>query len=200
MVETEARDRNATSKAASDRSLEERRFSFEKIGIAVTVFGAILASIELYSRFKFEPEGKRADQTLTFMERFDSDRLVSARREINALLDAADEFIDENIEANELTDSGEDTETVVDLLLVEFFFRSESGDVSEPLVQVVSFFGQLQVCIETELCDRSTAHDFLDTYASTFWQRFEPVVERARTEGRPGFASEMERFVLAIEK
>lgn len=200
MAETKAQDGEATSKVEPGRSLEERKFSLEKIRIAIFVFGAILALITLYYQVKVEPEGKRTNQTLAFMERFRSDRLDSARGEIEALLAAADEFINENIGANELTDLDKDEETVVDLLLVEFLFRSESGDVSEPVVQVVSFFGELQVCIEAELCDRSSAHEFLDTYASTFWRRFEPVVKHARTEGRPDFASKMERFVLAMEK
>lgn len=197
MVETTAQDDEGQREVESGRGLKERKFRLEP---TILVVGAIVGLITLYFQVVVGPKGERAAQTLTFVERFDSDRLVSARRQINALLNSADEFIDDHIEAYELIDLGEDSETVVDLLLVEFFSRSESGDVSDSLLQVVSFFGELQVCIEAELCDRSSAHEFLDAYASTFWRRLEPVVEHTRSEGRPAFASKMERFVLAIEK
>jgi hypothetical protein len=145
------------------------------------------------------------EQCVRFLERFDGDRLAASQRRVDELVAIADDAAERGLagmptESPGVAPTGKQRALLHDRLFVEAIMASKPGngvDVPAPIQDITSFFNGLEVCVEQKLCDRRTAHAFLDGYAASFWQAYGPLVRYARDTNHPHFASGMERFVLA---
>lgn len=170
--------------------------------IAEVVSAMVLAASAIAAVYQYwiARADRHVEQTFAFIERFDGDRLAAAQRMVDDLAGNAGQstaikmasYEDTGMEQSEL-------EPIEDRIFVEAVLsqagEKAAGDVPPALLEVTSFFNGLQICIEEGLCDRSTAHAFLDTYAASFWQTYEPIIEHVRGKDRPHFAEGIERFL-----
>ena len=173
----------------------------EVIGVAILALSAIAAVYQYW----VARGDKHVEQTFAFVERFEDDRLVAAQRAVDDLAGRAGKTVEQQIAAYEQSGaSPAELRTISDRLFVEAVLAQADarvvGDVPTPVLEITSFFNGLQICIEEELCDRSTAHAFLDTYAASFWLTFEPVILHMRGKDRPKLAEGLERFLDAAEE
>lgn len=174
--------------------------------VAEVVSAMILAlsAIAAVYQYWIARADRHVEQTFAFIERFDSDRLAAAQRTIDDLAGNAGQAIAAQVATYEQAGMAQDeVDTISDRLFVEAVLsragEKAAGDVPPALLEVTSFFNGLQICIEEGLCDRSTAHAFLDTYAASFWHTYNPVIRHVRGQDRPKFADGMERFLKSAE-
>lgn len=176
-------------------------------GELAEVFSAVilaLSAIAAVYQYWVARADRHVEQTFAFIERFDDDRLALAQRKVDEISGSAGDAIAKQVDG--YAQAGlpkEEIEPIADRLFVEAVLRQtaagQSGDVPTALLEITSFFNGMQICIEQGLCDSATAHAFLDPYASSFWQTFEPVIVHVRSRDRPLFANGMERFIKAAE-
>lgn len=158
-----------------------------------------LSAIAAVYQYWIARADRHVEQTFAFIERFDGDRLAQAQRQVDDISGKAGVGVEDKIVAYqgaELPPTALDE--VRDRLFVEAVMAQTGGDsedIPDALLEITSFFNGLQICIEEGLCDRSTAHAFLDTYARSFWFTFDPVILHVRARDRPRFAEGMERFL-----
>lgn len=175
--------------------------------IAEVVSAMVLAASAIAAVYQYwiARADRHVEQTFAFIERFDSDRLAAAQRAVDDLAGKAGQVTAGRIAAYEATGMEQRDVTVIsDRLFVEAVLaqadENATGDVPAALLEITSFFNGLQICIEEGLCDRSTAHAFLDIYAASFWQTYDPVIRHVRDMDRPHFAKGLERFLKAAEE
>lgn len=175
--------------------------------IAEVVSAMVLAASAIAAVYQYwiARADRHVEQTFAFIERFDGDRLAAAQRAVNDLAGKAGQVTAGRIAAYEATGMEQRDVTVIsDRLFVEAVLaqadEKATGDVPAALLEITSFFNGLQICIEEGLCDRSTAHAFLDIYAASFWQTYDPVIRHVRDMDRPHFAKGLERFLKAAEE
>lgn len=196
------RRRKAAGASKSGHSAGLRLAEFaEVLGVAILALSAIAAVYQYW----VARGDRHVEQTFAFVERFESDRLASAQRSVDDLAGRAAKAIENQVGTFEQAGvSGEELRLVSDRLFVEAVLAQAdvkaTGDVPSPILEITSFFNGLQICIEEQLCDRATAHAFLDTYASSFWQTFEPVILHVRAQDRPKLAEGLERFLKSAEE
>lgn len=173
----------------------------EVIGVAILALSAIAAVYQYW----VARGDRHVEQTFAFIERFEEDRLVTAQRSVDELAGRAAQTVASQMVVYEKSGlSQTELRTISDRLFVEAILAQadakSAGDIPASILEITSFFNGMQICIEESLCDRSTAHAFLDTYAASFWQTFEPVIVHMRTQDRPRLAEGLERFLKSAEE
>lgn len=182
-----------------------QKTSLGEIAEVVSAMILALSAIAAVYQYWIARADRHVEQTFAFIERFDNDRLAAAQRSVDDLAGNAGQSIAAQLAAYEAAGMDRrEVDAFADRLFVEAVLaqagKKAAGDVPPALLEITSFFNGLQICIEEGLCDKSTAHAFLDTYAVSFWQTFEPVILHVRGKDRPRFADGMERFLKSIEK
>lgn len=176
------------------------RTSLGEIAEVVSAIILALSAIAAVYQYWIARADRHVEQTFSFIERFDGDRLSAAQRAVDDLAGNAGQTIAARVAAYEAAGVAQaDVDVLSDRLFVEAVLAQAgdevAGDVPPQVLEITSFFNGLQICVEEGLCDRSTAHAFLDTYAASFWQTFGPVIRHVRAKDRPHFADGMERFL-----
>lgn len=162
-----------------------------------------LVGAVMFGAFQFWQQ--RADakvgRTLDLIEQFDAEEYAAARARLDEFATNADAAWQKQDQATK--DLIADKQGAQNRLLVTAVNDQGEGLPPRPapaFERVVSFIGGLQVCIEQKACDAPTAHAFLDRYSTGVWDRFSPVIDDQRRQQRPGYGSEMERFVRAARR
>lgn len=166
--------------------------------VSLAISAVVATGEYLSSRRDFHVE-----QTLNFLERFSSDRLVIAQRDVERIAQTAGAATEERLADPALANlPPAELKVARTRLFVQLVLSGDApklGKLPPSIVDITSFFNGLQACIENEVCDEATAHAFFDTYALSFWQVFGAVAAVERSTHRPKFAGGMERFVNAAK-
>lgn len=136
-------------------------------------------------------------QTFALVDKFEGDRQTAAQ--VEAITRAADAAANARLGREDKAAWTEAERALLrDRLFVEAVLASRpdhAGDVPDTILNVMSFFDEIQICVEQGLCDATTAHAFLDPYADSLWTAYAPVTRYMRAGRRPHFAEGLERFV-----
>jgi hypothetical protein len=161
---------------------------------------ALASAIAATGNFWITRNDMRVDRTLRLAERFDSEPLAAAQKDIAIISARA---------AASIREADEDPAALVGLspqelkaqrdglIVAAAYVETGTGqtDLSSSMRQVVGFFDGLDVCVERRACNAGAAHAFFDGYAIAFSETFAPVIAYERANRRPGFGRGMERFV-----
>ena len=163
-----------------------RKFAFV-IDIVVKT-GTILAVIFGFNQYLMARQDMRVNRSLSLVERFNSDteragkaRALATkvwwdnRKQIERLVRSpADEF---------------DKHRGNLVYKVLYMGGAKSEAIQYALIDLLDFFGELEVCVESRLCDEETAVDFFGPYADGYWLLYADEIEANRTmNNRLGFA------------
>jgi len=69
--------------------------------------------------------------------------------------------------------------------------------LGEDIDRVQGFFGELQICIEANLCDKKTADSYFINYATRFYCLHKPFIQANRKNYDSSYALKAEEFVTA---
>ncbi len=195
--------RRAAQKDAANAS--KNSISYGEVAEVISAIVLALSAIAAVYQYWIARADRHVEQTFKFIERFDGDRLAAAQRAVDDLAGNAGKSIAENTSAYQAAGLPQsEISELTDRLFVEAVLaqaeQKATGDVPSSMLEVTSFFNGIQICIDEGLCDKSTAHAFLDTYAASFWQTFVPVIRHVRKTDRPHFAEGLERFLEAKDQ
>lgn len=133
-----------------------------------------------FSVFQFlvYQQAERVKYTFTYVERYDGEPLLTARRRIS---DAIRDHEDKIAQLNTARMSPE-AASRVKIRLASFLVNDANAGngIAREIDQVVGFFNGLEVCIGEQLCDAKVADAFLATQAQTLWINFGPYIEGRR--------------------
>lgn len=165
------------------------------VGGALAMASAIAAA----GGFLITRNDLRVERTLRLFERFDSEALLAAQKDLAAISAKATSLV-ERIDESPGLDGLSPEELGAQrakLIVAAAYVKTESGqdDLASSVGQVVGFFDGLNICVERAACDADTAHAFFDGYAVAFWETFGPVIAHERANRRPGFGRGMEEFI-----
>lgn len=189
--------RRRARRAVSDRPLAPTTLMeiFQIIGGGLALAGALAAVVN----FWITRNDMRVERTLHFVERFDSDALLAAQKDIAAISAKAQVTLEDGDKDSSLAQlPADELESLRARVIVAAAYSQADGgsaDLASSVGQVVGFFDGLSICVKQHACDSATAHAFFDNYATAFWRTFTPVIEYERANRRPGFGREMEAFV-----
>jgi hypothetical protein len=168
---------------------------------AITVAFAALGIASAAWKYDRSRVDRRVDETFKFIDAFDGQHLSAAQRSIDRITMAAlDKASAAAKGASHAGTAESEIKAMEDRQFIEEIFDSDlqsPGDLPSPVLDITSFFGGIQSCVEQNLCDAATAHAFLDPYAQSLWKTYLPVVSYARQSNRAHFATGLERFVKA---
>ncbi|MBI3016006.1 MAG: hypothetical protein HYY65_13325 [Candidatus Tectomicrobia bacterium] len=166
--------------------LDEWKTITEIVGIAVTVIGALIGGIFAGYQYLEKEKADRVKESLSFVERFhkpptyDSwQRITNAWLKYEARMDAL------------LDDPKLRTDQWVSFVRTVVKNEKLTSDV----LAVIDFFGVLQICVRSDICDAATAKAFFGSEARTFFRLHYSVIDAKRkSRADPTFAKDLEEF------
>ena len=120
----------------------------------------------------------RVDRTMAFVERYHSDGLL-----MEARLKLSDSMTEKVDEINQLlmNDSIE-PEELASKYHAKIISLIAEDDLSSSLEQILTFYEQIILCRELNLCDSSVAEEFFDTDGRGFVRTYYPYVCQLRNQ------------------
>jgi hypothetical protein len=144
----------------------------EVAGTWLAAIAVVVAGIFGVFQYLEHKEAVRIDRSMAFVERYHSDGLLmSARLNISESMTLHVESInqvltDENIDPNKLA-------TEYNRFIMQIV---EEDSLAGPLEQIFTFYEQIILCREMNLCDKTVAEQFFDTDARAFIRTFYPYI------------------------
>ncbi|MEL6709059.1 MAG: hypothetical protein AAFP79_12325, partial [Pseudomonadota bacterium] len=164
---------------------------------------AVAASIAFaVCTYQDSREDRNVDRSFIYLESFDGERLQNARRDIDEIILKADQAVLDFAKVYEAAAEEELTQEAKEEIFINSVLElsgTKAGDLPSALLDMTSFFGGFQTCIEEERCHGPTAHAFLDNYATSFWRQLGPTIVAMRARDRPTAGKKMQEFVKAAE-
>ena len=134
----------------------------------MVVIGGLFGLFE-YSEYK---DTLRVDRSLEFVSRYQSnDHVVSAREKVSATIEKRLPEISKVL-SNLALDADELARAYHD----EIMTIVEEDALSAPLEQLFTFYEQVILCREMELCDETVLANFLDNDAGSYSRTFYPYI------------------------
>ena len=155
---------------------------------AVSVVIGGLFGIHQYLEHK---SAVRVDRSMAFVERYHgNDMLVEARLKINSSM------IKRSPELNQILQNpalkSEDLQLKYDSEILKFIAEDK---LEGPLEQLLTFYEQIILCRELELCEENVAGQFFDTDAEGFVNTYYPYICHVRKEWHnPGQYKKVTQF------
>lgn len=151
---------------------------FEVAGTWLAAISVVIGGLFGVFQYLEHKDAVRVDRTMAFVERYHSDGLLmSARLKLT-------ESITENVSrVNQiLTDEDIKPEEVAKRYNQGISEIVEQDSLEGPLEQIFTFYEQIILCRELELCDASVAEQFFDTDARSYVRTYYPYVCEVRAQ------------------
>lgn len=165
----------------------------------VVKVGAIFAAIFAVHQYLEARQDARVAKTLDYVQRFDDadSKVGAARRRIAGVLWLNDGQIKRLRDIKRNLPEAESRE-----IHRRFISKLVDGTAASPglrqeIQDLVSFFEGLSVCVETNLCDATSAERFFGDFAKTFWSNFAVFIEERRLVS-PDYGSGLQAFTLRV--
>lgn len=164
---------------------ERNRQSIEIIGIWVESLGVLAAALLGIQQYRENSRAEQVDITLKYLERFQEDRIFSARSQLENAWNARRDEVFALLQQP-------DGETA----LSQFLEKTIADNGLEPAIAtVMDFFDGLQACTTSGLCDQDTALRFFGKYAYDFHGLLAPHIALQRKQLRdPQIGSGVDYF------
>lgn len=169
--------------------LDRLKTSSEIASSWVTILGLAVGALWAVQEYRDQSYKTQIERSLMFFNRFASEEYVNARLTLF-------EVFDRNLGALE--------SDVKESLSVEEQSRSYAGHVLEMvsengltqvLLRLSNLFEEVVVCVDAQLCDRSTVERLLGVEGKAFFRTWAPYFCRLRESYRhPALSLEAERF------
>jgi hypothetical protein len=157
----------------------------------VALVSGIIFSIYQYSVYKHDD---RVRYTFQFLERFDSDRMLTARSAVEAAVRSQEVAIEDVNRAR----VSKKAEAALRKRISAFLVVDSNGGkgVARELELIIDYFDGVRICLDERLCDATTARAFLASHAGMIWTNFSPYIRERRTL-TPSFGRGLETLVMA---
>lgn len=141
----------------------------------IVVLVGVVFSIYQFLSYQHD---ERVKYTFQFVEKFDDDRFIEARRTVSEALRSYEQKISR---LNEVRMNAS-AETKLRDRLAQFLVNDTNNNngIARELSLLIGFFNGLQICIEENLCDKPVAHAFFRSQADSIWINFRPYIEGRR--------------------
>lgn len=144
------------------------------VAAIAVVFGGLFGAFQ-YLEHK---AAKRIDRSMSFVERYQSNNfLVSARLKISDSMNQHIPNINELLTDPELT-----ADEVASIYSNEVVKIVESDQLTAELEQIFTFYEQIILCRDMELCDGAVTTQFFDVDAKAYIRTFYPYICNIRDE------------------
>ncbi len=153
----------------------QRWAGFVNVASNIVVLGGVVFSIYQFLAYQHE---ERVKFTFQFVEKFDDERFLDARRTVSQALQSYEQKIARLNQAR----MSADAEKKLRGRLAQFLVNDSNDNkgIVRELNLLIGFFNGLQICIEKNLCDRPVAIAFFNSHADSIWANFGPYVEQRR--------------------
>lgn len=153
---------------------ERNRKALEAGSTLIQAIGVLVAGSLAVNEYLDNSLAERVNVTLKYVDRFQTERVVEARRTLEQAWNARSKEVSEIL-------AGADGETRLAAYLEEAIAQLQ---LSEPIGTILDFYDELEACTVAALCDRETAVRFFGKYAWDFRGLLAPHIERERQELR----------------
>lgn len=171
--------------AGGDGWWDRNRHSVEIVGIWVEALGVLTAAVLGIQQYRENSRAEQVDITLKYLERFQEDRIFTARSQLEAAWNARRGEVFALLQQPD----GEAE-------FVQYLEKTIADNGLDPAIgTMMDFFDELQACTTSGLCDRDTAIRFFGKYAYDFHGLLAPHIARQRLELRdPQIGSGIDYF------
>lgn len=144
----------------------------EVAGTWLAAIAVVVAGIFGVFQYLEHKEAVRIDRSMAFVERYHSDGLLmAARLKITDSMALHVESINQV-----LTDVDIQPENLATEYNRYIMHVVEQDSLAGPLEQIFTFYEQIILCRELELCDKTVAEQFFDTDARAYIRTFYPYI------------------------
>ena len=152
---------------------------------AILIMGGVLAA---WQYFAVQQEN-RVKQTMEQLKSFNSDPMLAATLKLQQVWDA------QQLNIQKINKHAVKNEEVKNTLLKSYIDKViKTNQLQHDIELVVSFFDNLNICIENNICDKKVSRAFFIEYANSFYQLHKPWIEDRR-RNIPGYACNLWAFV-----
>ncbi|MGH1417976.1 MAG: DUF4760 domain-containing protein [Hyphomicrobiaceae bacterium] len=139
----------------------------------------LLAGIifSIYQFLAFQ-QADRVKYTFQYVEKYDDERFIAARRTISEALRSYEQKI---ARLNTVRMNAEAEKKLRDRFAM--FLVNDTNNkkgIAQELDLLIGFFNGVQICIEKKICDKPVALAFLKSHAETIWSNFGPYIRDRR--------------------
>lgn len=151
---------------------ERNRQYIEVGGVWLESMGVVVAALVAINQYQANSRAERVRQTLSYLDRFQEDRLYDARRTLEDAWNAKSD----QVFALMAAPGGE-------ARLTAFIAETIAAEKLDPqITTVVDFYDELQACTEASLCDHDTAVRFFGKYANDLDGLLTPYFQQQRND------------------
>ena len=151
--------------------LEKYKIISDFINSWFKVFAVIAAGVITVSEYYQHKEGEQVKLTLSYVERFNSSKLLDMRNLIDMKLDEENETIISTLSKKDLSEV--EMEKAYGQLIVDIV---EKHRMSLQLKTLLAFHEEVVLCVNTALCNEQVARDFFTTDAKELFKGFYPFI------------------------
>ncbi len=159
----------------------DRAVLFKHGSIIVAVVSNIgLMTGIVFSIYQFlaYQQADRVKYTFQYVEKYDDERFLDARRAVSEVLRSYEKKIASFNTVRMNADAEEKLRGRFAMFLVND--SNDKKGIAHELDLLVSFFSGVQICIEKKLCDKPVANAFLKSHADSLWTNFGPYIKGRR--------------------
>lgn len=166
----------------SDEPKEEGSTTFQKLSVILGVvvkIGTVLAVLFGFNQYLIARHDARVNRTLALVQIFNSDTHTAGR----ARLAITDSLWANRPQFERLINAPPDQfDSHRDNLVYKILHMG--GEQYEPvfpsLLRLLDFYGELEICVASNLCDEPTALAYFGAYANAHWQMFDKEILKNR--------------------
>jgi hypothetical protein len=137
-------------------------------------------------------QGNRVKQTMEQLKSFNSGRLQDAYLNLNSKWSDYYDTI-EDINNKETVANKQNLAQIKAKIILPIITKKA---LQQDIRLLVDFYEGLQVCVQSQICDKQVARDFFGDYADSFYYWHLPWINRQRA-GIPDYAKHLQAFVHA---
>lgn len=128
----------------------------------------------VYQYFDVKQEN-RVKETMDFLDNFSSGGLQNAQLNLSKFWE---NYHDKIKQLNQVTVANEKSRALIleRIVLPVISHNNQQKDID----LLVSFFGNIQICVANRICDKQTAEVFFSEYATNFFALYEPWIKQRR--------------------
>ncbi len=174
----------------------------ETISKILLILGTIVGGFWTVREYIEKKHDARVAETLGYVRRFSADPVLTAQNRIGmawyAIRDAVRTL--ESTPVASAEEFGKRKRQLV-MMVVNGGVVPQSASITQKglvsdLDLLVGFFSELQVCVDAELCDRSTAIRYFQDYARRLYCVHEPFIAWKNSSYSKGYGSEVRKLTL----
>jgi hypothetical protein len=174
----------------------------EAISKILLIIGTFAGGFWAIREYFDKKHDARVAETLGYVRRFSSDPLLAAQTHIGMAWYSVKDVL-RTLEETPVSSPEEFASrkrqlvmTVVDKSVVPLSSSANQKGLVSDLDLLVGFFAELQVCIDTQLCDASVAKKYFQPYAMRLYCVHEPFIVWKTKAYSQGYGDELKKLAL----